>query len=145
MLVVFGGLFPIIEGHGHGAACGRNAAHAVERDSLAAKAIDANGNPFDWLVSLGCRCKSSAHAPVGREAWALHFGAKERRSARAPSSCRGRCSSLNTLLAMAHAIRRHERVTLGTADNMRTRGIAGRYYAFGHVAGLLARKKALLR
>jgi hypothetical protein len=53
-------------------------------------------------------------------------GLEDRRSAGAPLPWPRRRSDFDTLLAMAHTICRHERMTLGTADDMRAGGIAGR-------------------
>jgi hypothetical protein len=116
-----------IEGDRQDQACGGNAANPVEAHFLPAQAIDTDRDPLDRIgISRRWRRGLRAGAQARRDARAVRVGPEDRRPARPPSSWRGRCRDFDALLAMAHAICRHELVTLGAADNMRAGVIAGR-------------------
>ena len=123
-----------IEGRSHDEADRGDGTYAVKPHPLAAEAIDTDRNPLDgrgvlWRRRGGFRAGgyvwSDLRALRGRsDTWALGCRTEDRRPARAPSSWRRPGRDFDALLAIPHAIRRHEFVTLGAANDVPDGGMA---------------------
>jgi hypothetical protein len=97
----------------------RNATRAIKAQLLPAQAIDAHRDALD---GVGAVRSGWGGAQADRKPGPVTRRLKNGRAARAPLSRRGARRDLDALLAMAHAIRRHEFMTLGTANHVRGGG-----------------------